>query len=415
MSESSEMKLLMLLALVCLCIGLSVAQESNSTCPYPGCSCEGTSLVCSHLTALPTLPIPNQFTEFFFDTCNFVTLSKLPSPYSNATDLVVTNCGLSSVANDAFELLGGLETLELMGNRLTTVSPISLSPLKNLVTLDLSYNRLKDLPDELFKGLPKLQEIDLGGNQMQFTENLFNGADALTKMSCNDCQLKVVPTSSLRKIKNLEHLELNENPFQSVQDNTFQGLQQIQNLSLDNCSLTAISKQALQHFLSLRLMNFGHNQLQSIPVETFRYSWNSLKKLYLESNLFTSLDENLAPWYTLEELKLVNNPWHCDCNLAWIKNISTNVFHKENVTCVSPSEFKGHSVQTVVSQLNCPSGKYLLMIGLGIPALVICVTLTISCLVRVCRRRRYKGTEVKYSQVYGETVSTFNSTQSLVT
>lgn len=331
-SESSEMKLLMWLALVCLGISPSGAQESNSTCPYPSCSCDGASLVCRGLKELPTLPTPNQFTAFFFDSCDIEVLPRFPSSYSNATDLQVTSSGVSSVATDAFELLDRLVTLELKGNRLKTVSQASLHPLRNLVKLDLSYNRLTELPNELFKDLSKLREIDLGGNQVQFTENLFNCTDALTKLSCNDCHLKDVPTSSLTKIRNLEHLELNENPFQSLHDNTFQGLQQIRNLSLDNCSLFDISRQALQPFHSLRMLNFGHNNLKSIPLGTFNYSWNSLKKLSLESNLFTSLDENLAPWYSLEELKLWHNPWHCDCTLAWIKNISVDTFHKENVT-----------------------------------------------------------------------------------
>lgn len=332
MSESSNMKLLMLLALVCLGIGLSEAQKSNSTCPYPSCICNGETLVCRGLKELPTLPTPNQFTAFFFYAGNIETLSRLPSPYSNATDLVITKCGLSSVAADAFELLNGLETLELGRNRLTNVSKISLNPLRNLRKLDLSYNKLTALPNELFKDLPKLEEIDLGGNQVQFTENLFNGTNALTKLFCNDCHLKDVPTISLRKIINLQHLELNENPFRSLQDHNFHGLRQIQELSLDNCSLSVISELALQPFHMLRVLNIGHNQISSIPVGTFHYCWNSLKELYLESNLFTSLDENLAPWHTLEKLKLGNNPWHCDCHLAWIKNISTNAFPEENVT-----------------------------------------------------------------------------------
>lgn len=326
------MKLLMLLALVCLGIGLGEAQKSNSTCPYPSCSCNGANLECFGLKELPTLPTPNQFTAFFFYDGNIEILSRLPSPYSNATDLVVINCGLSSVAADAFELLNGLDTLELAKNRLTNVSKISLNPLRNLRKLDLSNNRLTALPNELFKDLPKLEEIDLGGNQVQFTENLFNGTAALTKLVCNNCHLKDVPTISLRKIRNLHYLELNQNPFQSLQDHNFHGLRQIQELSLDNCSLSAISELALQHFPMLRVLNIGHNQLSSIPVGTFHYYWNSLKELYLESNLFTSLDKDLAPWHTLETLKLGNNPWHCDCNLAWIKNISTNAFHKENVT-----------------------------------------------------------------------------------
>lgn len=326
-------------ALVLSCSGVrAVEQTINFTCPEQ-CTCESGSLSCHQLTQLPTLEdIPLQFTSFFFYDCVLHTLKRLPAAYSNATDLLVVNSQLDGIDANAFELLDRLETLELSGNRLRDISTEVLGPLnKTLTKLDLAHNKLVELPDGLFAALGKLNELRVDGNSMGFDEKSFEGADSLTKFTCNNCRLSMVPAGSLKRIKNLRHLELSQNQLQNLKEDAFgdlgeEGGRQLLHLSLDNCSLESVDKAALRPFSALQQLNLGHNKLKSVSVGTFKHFWNSLAVIYLENNQLTVVDENLAPWSSLQELKLGHNPWMCDCNMAWIKNIDLDKVDKENVT-----------------------------------------------------------------------------------
>lgn len=315
----------------------AVGQTVNFTCPEH-CTCEPATLSCQGLSQLPSIEnLPLQFTSFHFHDCQLRSLTRLPAAYGNATDLLVINSQLDTIDNDAFEVLGRLETLELNGNRLKDISRAALSPLKGLTKLDLSDNKLVKLPGGMFADLGKLNELRLDRNSMDFDEQSFEGADSLTKFTCNDCRLHTVPAKSLRRIKNLRHLELNQNQLQHLDEDAFgdlgkDGGHRLLHLSLDNSNLESIDKAAFRPFSALQQLNLGHNRLKSVSVGTFKHFWNSLAVLYLENNQLTVVDENLVPWSTLQELRLGHNPWTCDCKMAWVKNIDLDKIDKENVT-----------------------------------------------------------------------------------
>lgn len=325
--------------LVLSCSGVrAVGQPVNFTCPEH-CTCESATLSCHGLSQLPSLEdTPVQFTSFFFYDCLLQKLTQLPAAYGKATDLLVINSQLDAVDDDAFKVLDRLETLELRGNRLRDISRAVLDPLKRSLTkLDLADNKFVKLPNWLFADLETLSELRLDGNSMEFEEQSFEGANSLAKFTCNNCRLHKVPAKSLGRIKNLRHLELNQNQLQQLDEDAFgdlgdDGGRQMLHLSLDNCSLESVDRAALRPFSALQQLNLGHNKLKYVSVGTFKHFWNSLSVLYMENNQLTVVDEQLAPWSTLNELKLGHNPWMCDCKMAWVKNIDLDKIDHENIT-----------------------------------------------------------------------------------
>lgn len=392
-------------------------QTDSPTCP-DHCKCSGTELSCQNLQELPSLDeIPFTFTEFRFQECHLNKLTRLPAAYANATELLILNSDLSSVDDDAFQLLGELRTLELSGNRLADLSRAALSPLQQLTKLDLSRNRLHALPDELFKDVAQLRELCLDDNFLaEFGDGLFEGAERLVKLTCNKCRLQSVPAKSLQRIANLQHLELNQNPLQRLSDDAFDGLESkyhpLLRLSLDNCSLETVGRAALRPFKTLQHLNLGHNKLTYIAIGTFKHFWESLTSLSIESNLLTAVDERLAPWSFLQEVKLAYNLWICDCRMAWIKKVDIGKVDKENVTCASPPALQGHDLHAVVTAMNCPDRRYYLIVGFGVPVVVVALVGAVCCAVKLSSRSKLRrGASVKYQPVRD---STTNSRQFLV-
>lgn len=394
-------------ALVLSCSGVRAAGPTvNFTCPEH-CTCDAATLSCHDLSQLPSLEdIPVQFTSFFFYDCLLQRLARLPAAYGKATDLLVINSQLDAVEDDAFQVLDRLETLELRGNRLRDIPRAVLGPLKGSLTkLDLAENKFVQLPNWLFADLGRLSELRLDGNSMEFDEQSFEGANNLTKFTCNNCRLRTVPAKSLGRIKNLRHLELNQNQLQRLDEDAFgdlgdDGGRQLLHLSLDNCSLESVDKTALRPFSALQQLNLGHNRLKYVSVGSFKHFRNSLAVLYMENNQLTVVDEQLAPWSALNDLKLGHNPWTCDCNMAWIKNIDLDNIDHENITCSSPSGLVGHQLHSEMAKMKCPDRRYLLVVGFGIPVLTVALVVTICCVVKLATKsRRRRGDSIQYQPV----------------
>lgn len=419
--KSSGVASIIVFCLMVFCSSVVLAAENNYTCPEK-CNCDIMNVLkCEDITEIPSLEATSlMIEEVLFMNSNIQILTKFPRTYSNVTELEIDNCWINDINDDIFEHMTKLEVLIVTGNKhnLKSLSKASLKPLKNLKKLDLSYNELTVLPDNFFQGLSKLEQLDLGMNSVVLGENLFSGAsDNLIKFTCNKCDIKMVPTASLSKIKNLRYLQLNENPFRFLQIDSFKN-QNLQDLSLDNCSLSSISSKAFRKLNQLTTLNLGHNLLESIPADAFKYFKKTLKKLYLENNHLASVDENLADWRQLNETKLGgSNPWKCDCDLSWVRGMSFDKVNKDNATCSSPEMVKGQNINKVESNLHCVSKNYLIFLGIGIPILVIGAFVVVC----TCMKRRhkewnetvkYRGLQTDNSQVYNDIV--VSSKQSLV-
>lgn len=73
--------------------------------------------------------------------------------------------------------------------------------LSNLLELDLSNNKLLKIDSEAFIGLSYLKELSLGGNELNFTLNLFhtNALDPLKSLTILNITIKLYRTFFLTK------------------------------------------------------------------------------------------------------------------------------------------------------------------------------------------------------------------------
>ncbi|GLH02424.1 Toll-like protein [Gryllus bimaculatus] len=136
----------------------------------------------------------------------------------NLNHLSLSNGNIQSVAEDAFQGLSSLQSLNLAASRLNELPPRVFRNLHNLETIDIYQNRLQTLAENIFSGLSNLKELSLRANR-----------------------LSVLP------------------------DGVFRGLVALEELYLDMNQLTDVAPVLLANLPSLRLLNLRHNRLTTLP------------------------------------------------------------------------------------------------------------------------------------------------------
>jgi hypothetical protein len=195
-----------------------------------------------------------------------------------------------------------IKALDFKNNSLTKLFDNMFLDFKELHHLYLSYNVIQRIEHEAFFGIKNLITLDLEGNQ-----------------------LSTVPYDVFHDFSSLVHLNLNRNPLKLIQDYAFPGLPALETLTLEHCQIERIANRA---FLGL----------------------NQLKVLSLASNELTTLSSEIHKTlssHTLSTIKLWGNPWHCDCNIRWIK-VWLKMVQDDIVwwvgdrvpTCVSPHQME---------------------------------------------------------------------------
>ncbi len=234
-----------------------------------------------------------------------------------------------------------LESLDLSGNRLTTLPP-EIGRLR-LVHLDLSYNRLTSLPPALGQIQPKSNlvlfpgpsfvkeplTLDLSGNQLTDLPSHLARISHLIRLDLSDNQLTALPPELGRLPLNL--LDLSDNQLTVLPPDLgriqpsdqlvswFGGQPQL-TLNLSGNRLTGLPPELDQISDRLRL-DLGRNRFTSLPDVLFRL--DRLEMLNLSGNRLETLPPELGQLSQLVSLDLSGNQLtHLPPELAQAANLS---------------------------------------------------------------------------------------------
>ncbi|XP_039313898.1 chondroadherin isoform X2 [Solenopsis invicta] len=271
-------------------------------------------------------------------------------PLSNLQILNLANNDLHWLHQSLFEHLVSLTVLNLSGNPFGVFeyrTSIAISSLSYLEDLDISYCKLKELPNSQFHNSKHLKKLNLTGNL-----------------------LTVVP-KALEEAGSLEYLRLDANPIRVIDRlNAFPNLSNLRELRMHGMSnLTAIGNSGLSALTGLEILHVQNcEKLGKIDEYALAHKtsegmiWPPLKKLNLASNALRYLPMLLVSrWDKLEELRLTNNQWSCDCgNQYLVRNILPK-FGKtlmgdevDNLTCSAPPEHEGKKLADLADRhLRC--------------------------------------------------------------
>nr|XP_015833364.1 PREDICTED: chaoptin isoform X2 [Tribolium castaneum]XP_015833366.1 PREDICTED: chaoptin isoform X2 [Tribolium castaneum]XP_015833367.1 PREDICTED: chaoptin isoform X2 [Tribolium castaneum]XP_015833368.1 PREDICTED: chaoptin isoform X2 [Tribolium castaneum]XP_015833369.1 PREDICTED: chaoptin isoform X2 [Tribolium castaneum] len=178
--------------------------------------------------------------------------------------------------------------VNLDGNRMYKIHKHSL-PL-TLQTASISHNLIENFPLEIVSGLPHLQWLYLRGNHIKtIPEHTFARKVWLEKIDLGENYLKSLPRSPFNSSVYIRDLNLAFNDFKTLSSQSFAGLQ---------CGRIILSYNMLEDLEirtfegiedTLEYLDFDHNNFQRIPYALGQL--NSLKYLYLSSNLLSEIPE----------------------------------------------------------------------------------------------------------------------------
>ncbi|KAJ9583570.1 hypothetical protein L9F63_022089, partial [Diploptera punctata] len=293
--------------------------------------------------------------------------------WGNLEELNLSRNRFTILTEDVFVGLTNLRILDLGFNLITSLQPNIFNGLSILSSLNLEMNRLQELHSNVFIPTPRLQSLTLSYN-LELGRNLEKSADAIrvvlknniTTLIMNNMSLASLPNNIFNEGTNLRHLSLADNPMKTVDilptsleclnlsgteisvilPGDFVYYPSLKKLHLDRLLyLIKVETNAFEGLKSLEILTMENCiQLEDFDETAFGGENDSvlvpLKVLSLaRSGLRTLSPEVLIPVNsTIQQVDLQGNPWECDCNLAWIKDVTFSLLDRGYLRCFGPKE-----------------------------------------------------------------------------
>lgn len=152
-----------------------------------------------------------------------------------------------------------------------------------LTKLELANNELTEIPFDALETLPYLLELDLSGNKIS----------QLTRLAKNG-------TKRILRLEHLKVLRLSGLNLNGIDAGTFVGLPALKQLVLShNRDLKVVDRDAFG--------KISGTASSSMKLETLDLNQCGLKRL----------NKSMIEWEELLMLRVDENPWSCDCTMAW--------------------------------------------------------------------------------------------------
>uniref|UniRef100_A0A1B0CGW6 Putative membrane glycoprotein lig-1 n=1 Tax=Lutzomyia longipalpis TaxID=7200 RepID=A0A1B0CGW6_LUTLO len=167
--------------------------------------------------------------------------------------LDLSDNAIATIDTDAFLEIGhALQSLKLshsFGSSFTSLPRDILKPLTSLRELDMSNNKLKSISDTSFHFLRNLHHLNVQDNQIeQIVKGTFQG-DIHTNLETilmGYNKIKYIPQHSFVDLENVRSIILSDNQIEKIERRAFMNLHQLRVLNLRGNKLTSISDEAFQ-------------------------------------------------------------------------------------------------------------------------------------------------------------------------
>ncbi|KAM4797226.1 tsukushi isoform 1-T2 [Rhinophrynus dorsalis] len=181
--------------------------------------------------------------------------------YSPLVELDLSYNKLMEVKMGAFTSIiqGKSMSVDLSNNLIGSILRVPDSSVPNIRSLELSGNRLTSVPD--LQGIP-LQHLDLDRNPISMIEeHNFLGLKGLTHLSLSNLHyLREVSPYSFKDLPSLQVLNLSNNPnLKSLSTEVFFGLNSLRELNLLNSGVLSLPKDTLRYLPSMKSITWGKN------------------------------------------------------------------------------------------------------------------------------------------------------------
>ncbi|XP_011664890.1 slit homolog 3 protein-like [Strongylocentrotus purpuratus] len=266
------------------------------------------------------------------------------------------------ISVDAFEETISLKKI-IMQNLSKFTMTGSFRNMHQLVFLDMSYlrSRLEITSCGQFSHTSALRTLNLSKTNIkaedlvQFKSNrsLFSGLVSLytLKLQHNLFDDFHQVANAFTTLWNLRELDLFECRIQQINSGIFGNLTSLTYLSLAANHIRIIPEKAFQDLQNLRVLKLNSNSITVIEKQLFSRT-HSLQNLYLQDNQISTIEPFTLIPQSLKVLIIAKNPFTCTCQLAWFSKWldkgNTKIDLRNETRCSSTS-FKLLRDQTIWS------------------------------------------------------------------
>ncbi len=248
-----------------------------------------------NLSNLKFLDLSNNFISRFLSHCD---------KFKSVVSLNLYNNRLTTVDSHHFREFTNLKTLNMSKNRIVRINPNAFSKLNNLKELDLSKNFLNGYFNVSFiSQAHNLKFLDLSENSfMNIKPYFLNKLQSLETLRLDHNTLRAIKKFSFYGLKKLEYLDLSSNKISIIESNSFYGLSSLKRLKLNSNRLKILDNSDVFNSidLSVEYLNLNKNLLVKISaVKKFK----SLIELHLYNNqIDTDMNLKSSPQFEVLDL-----------------------------------------------------------------------------------------------------------------
>ncbi|XP_050440269.1 uncharacterized protein LOC126845587 [Adelges cooleyi] len=260
------------------------------------------------------------------------------SPLLKLVKLSLRDCGLTRLPANTFHKFTSLQELDISRNPLNNAFTALLSPLESLEHLDMGYSNLQRISRTTFLKMSALKTLILSGNKLKSLESgLFQNLTRLEVLELNNCGLARLNDTVFYDnftYPDLQELRLSGNPLQVPEEGPILPLQLsgLKNLDISNCNLSRLPVDAFASTPNITELLLGDNKLRNEEENSMKFlePLSGLEQLDLSANNLSSIKPDKFTYnHQLMSLKLVGNPWKCDCYVMdmweWASAIKGNI------------------------------------------------------------------------------------------
>lgn len=204
--------------------------------------------------------------------------------------------------------------------------------------LTLKGFRVQFLRNGIFNGLPLLERIEIRSFDLQrFESNIFGMLNNLVSLMLIDCVKYSVLLDGATGTEFLEKLNIvavvDSNIGSTITKQTFHGLVSIASLFLRNSRITVIGERSFDAISqTINHLDLSGNLLKTISPHLF-------------DPLLTKYD------LIFKQIRLNDNPWHCDCALAQLKQQTIKFYSAFKFSAVCNTPIALHNVSISAADL----------------------------------------------------------------
>lgn len=245
------------------------------------------------------------------------------APLTGLQKLSLSGCELTRLP-DTFHKFKSLQELDISHNPLNDAFVKLLAPLETLEYLNMGYSNLSYIGPTSFSKMTSMKRLILSGNELSNLEaGLFGNLTKLESLELNFCGLRR-PLNATLFFNNLTYTDLTElqlagNPLDVPKSGPLlpKQLSRLQILDLSNCNLTFLPHDAFFYTRNITTLILTGNHFSSSKDLKFLELLPKLEVLDLRYNNLSSFSpKDIAVNPNVEKLKLIGNPWKCDCSVA---------------------------------------------------------------------------------------------------